>query len=66
MRSSLTQKSIAVDVKWTKEYIGYIKDAQRQKDWDEVAKWANEISAIWATLAGDAENKAVGLPPVGF
>lgn len=46
-----TIKYIKTDVAWTRTYIGYILDAKRAGDYEAAAQWANEISAIWGTIA---------------
>lgn len=61
-----TKKSVHTDVQWTKEYIGYIKDAHAQGDFRKAARWANEISAIWATISGEYEAAAEVIEEVAF
>lgn len=56
---SPTIKDIKSDVAWTRTYIGYILDAKRNGDYESAAQWANEISAIWATVAGTFDEAEV-------
>jgi len=53
-----TVADIASAVKWTKIYVGYIRDFKRAGDYAAAAQWANEISAIWATMSGDFDEAA--------
>jgi hypothetical protein len=46
-----TLAEIQSDINWTKTYIGYIRDAKRNGDYERAAQWANEISAIWGTIS---------------
>jgi hypothetical protein len=46
-----TNAEIASDIKWTREYIGYIRDAKKAGDFESASRWANEISAIWGTIS---------------
>jgi hypothetical protein len=52
-----TLVGIANDAKWTKEYLATIRQAIRRKDWATAEQYANEISAIWGTLAGMCEEQ---------
>lgn len=49
-------KTIQADVKWTKYYIDLVYKNLREKNFDDAEKWANEISAIWGTIAGGIED----------
>lgn len=48
--------ALKTDVAWTKDYIKQILEAKRNGDYATAAELANEISAIWATIAGDFED----------
>lgn len=57
--SKLTLQYIKNDVGWTKEYISELNQAVREKRYEDASRWANEISAIWATISGMCEDKQI-------
>jgi len=55
-----TAAAIAADVKWTREYLATIRAAKRAGDYVTAASYCMEISAIWATIAGQFDDAANG------
>jgi hypothetical protein len=55
VKKAPTIAAIKKDIKWMKLYIGYIMDAKSNGDYEGAAQWANEISAMWATISGQFE-----------
>lgn len=55
-----TAAAIAADIKWTRDYIATIRAAKRAGDYVTAADYCMEISAIWATIAGQFDDAANG------
>ena len=55
-----TIAELAVDIRWTRDYIATIRAMKRAGDYATAAEYCMEISAIWATIAGDFDDAANG------
>jgi hypothetical protein len=58
MSKVMTQSELQDDVTWTRQYINQIKEANRQGNYALACELASEISAIWATIAGQFDDAA--------
>lgn len=57
---NLTKTHLRYEANYTRDVLRQIALAMTLDDWEKIAVMSNELSALWATISQDANERAYG------